>query len=388
MDKECIGCGLCETMCHKQAITIGENRNGSFCTIDKELCDNCSVCKKICPIENIKIQENLSDVQHVAVGRSRDENVVKVSASGGIVSELLIYLFNTEQIDAAIVAHFDEYANIYGDIIESANDVLRHSGSYYHTSKQLINVNKVRKYKKVAVVGLPCHIEGIINYCHLTRQEEKVIKIALFCTVGRTYEGFRKFFKKQTGFDVTNGKVKKYISRYSDKKLIHIEDDVGNVYECPDELYKFSMDFFYANKSCLNCRKLYGLSADICIGDAWHRVIEKNGIKEKMAIISANTTYGSQLLDILQKNLSLELVDNGPLELISSQKYGVGLKQLHNERIIRGLACIRMLRYFNENALMHRVNCRIRGELLNRLALDTEKRKQKLKAKWNAPEGL
>lgn len=380
MGKECIGCGLCEAMCHKQAIAIGENKDGSFCAIDKELCDNCGVCKKLCPIENIKIQESLSNVRRVAVGRSRNEGVVKASASGGIVSELLLHLFNVEEIDAAIVAYFDEYANIYGDIIESKEDVLNHSGSYYHTSKQLINVNKVREYERVALVGLPCHIEGIINYCHLTKQEEKVIRIALFCTVGRTYEGFRQFFKKQTGFDVAKGRVKKYVSRYGEKKLLHIEDDDGNAYECPDELYKFSMDFFYANKSCLNCRKLYGLSADISVGDAWHRVAEKNGVKEKRAIISANTPFGEVVLDILRERLSLEFVDRGTLELISSQKYGVGLKQLHNESIIRGLNWIRILRCFNGNALMYRVNCRIRGTLLNRLALDTEKKKAEIES--------
>lgn len=292
MDKECIGCGLCEAMCHKQAIAIGENRDGSFCTIDQRLCDDCGVCGKLCPVENIKTQENLSDVWRVTIGRSKDEEIVKASASGGIVSELLVHLFKADEINAALVAHFDEHANIYGDIIESEEDVLKHSGSYYHTSKQLINVNKIRQYEKVAVVGLPCHIEGIINYCNLTKQDEKVLKIALFCTIGRTYEGFRRFFRKQTGFDVAEGKVKKYASRYGEKRLIRIEDDIGNVYECPDELYKFSMDFFYANKSCLNCRKLYGLSADLSIGDAWHRGVRKNGVKEKMAIICANTILG------------------------------------------------------------------------------------------------
>lgn len=48
----------------------------------------------------------------------------------------------------------------------------------------------------------------------------------------------------QTGFDVAEGKVEKYVSRYGEKKLIHIEDDKGNIYECPDELYKFKTDFF------------------------------------------------------------------------------------------------------------------------------------------------
>ena len=303
MENECIGCGLCEAICHKHAITVGENEKGSFYKIDESLCDHCNICNKICPIEELKAKEDINTTRQVAIGRSRNKDVVHASASGGIVTEILIHLFDTGEIEAAIVAFYDKHANIYGDVIESVKDVRKHSGSYYHTSKQLINVQKIRNYRKVAVVGLPCHIEGIIKYCHLTKQEEKVVKIALFCTVGRTYEGFRKFFKRETGFDVATGYVAKYVSRYGERKLIRIEDREGNIYECPDELYKFRMDFFYANKSCLNCRRLCGLSADISVGDAWHRVVEKNGVKEKMAIISANTIFGGGIARYHQREL-------------------------------------------------------------------------------------
>lgn len=83
-------------------------------------------------------------------------------------------------------------------------------------------------------------------------------------------------------------------------------------------------------------------------------------------------------MDTLQERVSLEFIENGALELVSSQKYGVGLKQLHNESIVRGLNWTRMLRYFNGYTFMHRVNCRIRGMLLNRLASDTEKIKAEI----------
>ncbi len=292
MDRECIGCGLCEAMCHKNAISINEDKDGSYCTINKNLCDNCGVCHKLCPVEKLKIKEELDKVTKVAIGRSKDEGIVNASASGGIVSETLIHLFRGEEIDAAIVAFYNDHAQIYGDVIESEEEVLKHSGSYYHTSKQLVNAKKIAKHKRIAVVGLPCHIEGVLNYEELTKQADKIITIALFCTIGRTYEGFRQFFKAETGFDIAEANVKNYKSRYGEKKLIHIEDDKGNIYECPDELYKFKMDFFWTNSTCLQCRKMYGLSADISVGDAWHRVKEENGVKQKVAIISANTQYG------------------------------------------------------------------------------------------------
>lgn len=379
MDKDCIGCGLCEALCHQRAIKIGEDRDGSFCSIDKNLCDNCGVCRQLCPVEQLKIEEDLTNATTVAIGRSMDEEVVRASASGGIVSEILLNLFRKHEIDAAIVAYYDKHAHIYGDVIENEENVLKHSGSYYHTSKQLINVKKIAQYKKVAVIGLPCHIEGVLNYCNLTNQEDKVIRIALFCTVGRTYEGFRRFFKSETGFDVAKGNVSRYLSRYGEKKLIHIEDDKGNVYECPDEKYKFKMDFFWANKTCLKCRKMYGLSADISIGDAWHRVNEKNGVKKKLAIISANTKNGENILKMLKENLQIEDVENGAYELACSQRYGVGLKQLHNESVVHNLDKLRKYRELCKNQFFFRVLCRYRGLYMKQLEKGTEIIKKRLR---------
>lgn len=376
MNKECIGCGLCEAMCHRQAIKVDENSDGSYAKVDENLCDNCGLCEKLCPVPNLKEKEDLSKAKYVAVGKSLNDEVVKASASGGIVSEILIHLFEIGEIDAAIVAHYDKHANIYGDVIESGAEVLLHAGSYYHTSKQLLNIKKITKYRKVAVVGLPCHIEGVLNYLELTRQKDKVTTIALFCTVGRTYEGFRQFFLQETGFDVATGNVCKYVSRYGEKKLIHIEDDKGNVYECPDENYKYKMDFFWANKTCLECRKLYGLSADISVGDAWHRVMEKNGIKGKIAMISANTDYGKKMLKTIAKNVQLEYAENGAYELVSSQTYGASLKQIHNMKTVNKLDKLRRFRFLANNALLSRIICKIRDNILKELALYSEKVKE------------
>lgn len=370
---ECIGCGACEAICPRKSISVGEDNSGCVRIIDHETCTKCGLCDNVCPIDDLNNVEDYKAKRNVYLGKSKDSDVIDRSASGGVVSEILIDLFETEMIDAAIVAFYDNYGQIYGDVIESKHEVLNHAGSYYHISKQLINIKKIEKFKKVAIVGLPCHINGAIRFCKTTNNYSKIITIALFCTIGRTYEGFRKFFKKETGFDVKSGNVKSYFSRFGENKLIHIEDDKSNVYECLDELYKFRMDFFYANQSCLKCRKLYGFDADISVGDAWHRMsVLKNGTKEKLALLCENSETGKGIIESVSRKLNLKKVENSSWELIKSQRFGAGLKIVHNETLVQKLMALKRYRGITNTFLLFRIVNKYRGILLNRLEKDSE----------------
>lgn len=364
---DCIGCGLCEAICHKQAISIGEDHNGSIRFIDKELCIHCGLCDRVCPIDGLKEKDDFDDVKKVIIGKSKNTEVVKTSASGGIVSEVLILLFESKMIDAAIVSFSDNHAHIYGDVIESSDEVQKHSGSYYHTSKQLVNIQKIRKYGTVAVVGLPCQMEGVTKYARLFQIEKKIIKIGIFCTVGRMYEGFRRFVIKETGFDVSKGNVNQYVSRYGEKNFIRIEDQIGNIYEFPDEKYRSEMDFFWSQKVCLDCKKLYALSADISVGDAWHRVKRDGERREKIAIVAANSDIGIDILKQIEGRVYKTDIENERYELIMSQKYGAGLKLANNDRIVKILRLLRKIRGINTVPFIRIVNYMQRDRVLIRL---------------------
>ncbi len=89
---------------------------------------------------------------------------------------------------------------------------------------------------------------------------------------------------------------------------------------------------------------------------------------------------GGGLLDALREILQLEYVDNGAYELASSQRYGAGLKQLHNDRIVRKLDRVRMLKGFCEKRVTFRLLCKYRSFFLSKLETETEVLKQNLVA--------
>ena len=51
----CCGCALCEDVCPKNAITMFQEDGFYYPTIDKNLCVDCGLCAKKCPVHNINV---------------------------------------------------------------------------------------------------------------------------------------------------------------------------------------------------------------------------------------------------------------------------------------------------------------------------------------------
>jgi Pyruvate/2-oxoacid:ferredoxin oxidoreductase delta subunit len=54
-EDKCVGCGLCELLCRREAIKIVEKENGKKATIDRNLCKGCGICAAACPRDAIKM---------------------------------------------------------------------------------------------------------------------------------------------------------------------------------------------------------------------------------------------------------------------------------------------------------------------------------------------
>lgn len=347
----CIGCGLCEAVCPKQCIKIDEKYNiGLLPKVDENKCINCGLCIETCPTDSLNDREKIESVLNVYKGKSKDKDVIINSASGGIVSSILIDLFDRKEIDAAIVAHFDERLNIYGDIITSREEVLNHSGSFYHVSKMLINVNKIKNYNSVVFVGLPCQNVALRKFIKNYKINNVYATISLFCTIGRMKNGMIEYLKEEGYIFTEVYNVKKYKSRYGGKrpgKIILEINDKKVVFECAD--YFGSKDYFYTPNGCLNCNKLFGVEfSDISVGDNWG--IETD---EKVAIFTANSDKG---LKIIESNKLIDYESSDVDELIRSQPLGYPLKYNNREKINKKIIMLkRLYRIMPKNKIIKRL---------------------------------
>jgi NAD-dependent dihydropyrimidine dehydrogenase PreA subunit/nitroreductase len=48
-NEKCVGCGLCEKICHHKCLQLAQGQNGYQIQVDRDLCSTCAQCVAICP---------------------------------------------------------------------------------------------------------------------------------------------------------------------------------------------------------------------------------------------------------------------------------------------------------------------------------------------------
>ncbi|MBO8139970.1 MAG: Coenzyme F420 hydrogenase/dehydrogenase, beta subunit C-terminal domain [Thermosipho sp. (in: Bacteria)] len=359
----CIGCGLCESICPKNCINIKEKSNiGILPYVDDKKCVNCGLCLEVCPVNLIGKKEELNNIKGIFIGKSKNEQIIKNSSSGGIVSSIIIDLFRKNEIDAALVAFYDRSLNIYGDFITSEEEVLKHSGSFYHTSKMLKNITKIKNYKSVLFVGLPCQNAAFVKFKEKFNIQNDYARISLFCTIGRMKNGIYKFLKEnKIDFEKEiENSVTKYKSRYGTRRPgdIILDTEKKENIKFSSQNYFLSNDYFYTPNGCLNCKKLFGVEfSDISVGDNWG--IET---KEKIAIFTANTEKG---LELIKNNNLIHLNKSNIEALKKSQPLGYPLKYKDRNLINKKIKFLKFIyRISPKNRITKKVLYKLRSSIL------------------------
>lgn len=87
---ECCGCGACMNVCSKEAISMKKDEYGFvYPRINMEKCIGCGACKKVCAFRSNTIKNKPQKVYAIA---SKNNNIVKKSASGGLFATMATYV--------------------------------------------------------------------------------------------------------------------------------------------------------------------------------------------------------------------------------------------------------------------------------------------------------
>lgn len=222
-DDLCTGCGTCIALCPNEAIElkINEKKGIYFPQLDEDKCNHCGICHKVCPGHNVDFKalnreifgREAKDILignyiNCYVGHATDYDIRYNSASGGLITGLLIFALEEGLITGALVTRMKKDKPLEPEpfIARTKEEIIEASKSKYCPVPANIALREIIEAsddEHFAVVGLPCHIHGLrkAQKVNAKLRERVVLCLGIVCNHVPTF--------KATEFLLENMNIKK-----------------------------------------------------------------------------------------------------------------------------------------------------------------------------------
>lgn len=342
----CTSCGICAGSCRNKCISFIYGKERNIPQIDHQNCIKCGACYNVCPGKGINllhlsealfktddnVRYNLCSgyYQHAYVGHSTDEDIRYHSATGGMVTQFLIWLLKTKEIDGAVVVRYKE-----GNPFETESFIATTEKEIWDSRSSkyvVVSMDNVAKnicdtpYKRLVVVGLPCQIQG----WRMLASRNKIIRdkirgyFAIYCSLNKTKLSLSYYLWR---YKVNKNEVGRFTFR-DDGCMGYMKfvDKCGkDIKKIPYLHYWFGTHSFFANSRCSLCIDQLGELADVSFGDI-HIEPYLNDHIGTNSIITRSTLWDSLLNKCYNDNhIDIEEI---PIEtVVKSQSYAKDFKK-------------------------------------------------------------
>lgn len=281
----CAGCGACVAVCPADVIVFSESgtaatpENTGYCKwgSDSVPCGACyAVCPRVAPPEISTLGTYLEVIAAKAVAE------VPGRQSGGAVTAILSHSLKAGMIDAVVTMGGDRWTQRPASVVITSTEELVHqAGSRYSWWVPLLAALKTavieKKYRKIAIVGVPCVVQAInrmkMSEHDLLKPYARSIRlvIGLFCTESFDYTALIEGkLRKEYGIDTWN------IEKIDVRGKLEVRMKDGAVLSIPikelDEVVR---------TGCHHCTDFSALFSDISAGsvgspDGWTTLVIRN----------------------------------------------------------------------------------------------------------------
>lgn len=315
----CTGCGLCASV-HNDVLRMEMNVEGflrpralNTSAMDTEL--------PFCPGAGLRIENNDGDyylnwgrLVDCKVGYSTTSEVRYKGSSGGVLSQVAIYLLERNMVDGVIHIGVDENNPLINvsKVSRNSSEVVSNAGSRYAPAAPLdmiLQTIAVDNNAKYAFIGKPCDVAALRTYLetHPEIKPNLPYLVSFMCagtpSIVGTDEVLKKLNVKKEDLisfryrgDGWPG-VTKAIDKDQNESTMTYNESWGNVLGR------------YLQKRCKLCPDGIGEFADIVCGDAWHG--DENGYpdfeeKEGRSLILIRTRTGNQIIKNMLEEGAIE----------------------------------------------------------------------------------
>lgn len=331
----CSACGACNAVCSKDAISFKYTNIGrKYASVDNCRCVNCGICQKVCPsLDSLNLHKKFNDpfvgnVINTYVGHATNEFIYKNAQSGGLCTAILCYLFESGKIDGAIVCRmsYGKTPLVEGILAETKEQVLDCQKSCYTPVDVLSALKQAKDKKSIAVVGLPCHIQGAVHLIETLKKFSNIkYRIGLICdrTLCAGIMDVMSSYSDESE-NLIRWRLKDFTYNeqyYPYKSAPVVLESRNKRYKVMPNLYRVVLKDMFTAPRCRICYDKLCTHADLVLGDPWGM----SGIDWKRgdSLVLTRTKCGENLIqEIVDKEIA-NLREGNFKDVLNGQKINV-----------------------------------------------------------------
>jgi coenzyme F420 hydrogenase subunit beta len=250
----------------------------------------------------------IGNYRDVYVGYSTVPEIRRHSASGGVITQTLVYLLENGLIDGVVVVRQGHPKPWQAEptIAQTPEDIVAASQSVYVPVPVNAILPQMEVFKgKLAYVGLPDHVAALRRL----QQHEQPAALKVKYVLG-PYVGTIMYFAAIESYLRSNGvhDVAEITElRYREGEwpgYLHIKLRSGRVLRAGKFYYNYLIPF-YITRSTLFSVDFTNELTDISVGDAWSPAYEEQG--QGFSVVVARSQKGAALLQTMQQQGALNL---------------------------------------------------------------------------------
>ena len=266
--------------------------------------------------------------QRVFVGHSRVPEIRSCGASGGIITQVLVYLMENGLVDGAVVLCQGRPRPWQAKpiIARSVDEVIAASGSVYVPVPVNTILAEMDTFDgRLAYVGLPDQVASLRLLQKLGHGGAQKVDYVLGPYVGTSiyFSAVESYLRSNGVYDLDEVVALRYRAGNWPGHL-QIETRTGRLLRAKKFHYNYLIPFYITRSSLLAVDFTNELT-DLSVGDAWHPRYERQ--REGFSVVVVRSDRGTDLLTSMCQEGALDLEEISPGEALSMHGHMLDFKK-------------------------------------------------------------